>query len=92
MIPDESQFEVPIPKLDQCLWAVTSNARKLAEEDQLDPKPAKLERHLSCGQQHAGKFGQILDVYRSTLPLCVVEILFISNNLKHLRSVSIITP
>jgi hypothetical protein len=79
---------VSVPKLDQSLWAVTGNARKLAKEDQLDPKLAKLKSHLSCGQKHMGVFGQILDIHHSTLPLCVVELLFFSNNLKNLRSVS----
>jgi hypothetical protein len=42
--------EVSIPKLDQSFWAVTGNARKLAKEDQLDLKPAKIESHLSYSQ------------------------------------------
>jgi hypothetical protein len=79
---------VSVPKLDQSLWAVTGNVHKLAKEDQLDLKPAKLKSHLLCSQKHTDVFGQILDIHCSTLLLCVVELLFFNNNLKNLRSVS----
>lgn len=77
-----------VPKLDQSLWTVTGNARKLAEENQLDPRPTKRESHLPSSQKHAGEFGQILDIHRSILPLYVIELLFICNHLENLKSVS----
>jgi hypothetical protein len=90
VIPDQSQLEVSVPKLDQRLRTVTRDTYKLAEEEQLDPKPAKRKGHLPRGQQHAGELGQIFNVYRRALALCVVELLLFGNNFDNLRHVSII--
>jgi hypothetical protein len=85
-VPDQGQVEVSIAEFDEGLWPVARDARKLAEEDLLDSKPADLEGHLRRGQKHAGKLGEVLDVHRRTLPLGIVEFLLLGHDLDYLGS------
>jgi hypothetical protein len=72
-------------KVHQRLWSVARDARKLAEEDQLDTEPANLECHLRRSQEDASKLGEVLDVYSRTLALAIAQTLLFSDNLDHLR-------
>jgi hypothetical protein len=56
-------------KVYQRLWSVARDARKLAEEDQLDLEPANLECYLRRSQEDASKLGEVLDVHSRTLAL-----------------------
>jgi hypothetical protein len=67
------------------LWSVARDACKLAEEDQLDAKPADLECHPRCSWKHASKLGEVLDVRSRTLALCVTQILHLLHNPDYLR-------
>jgi hypothetical protein len=75
-----------ITKSQKGFRSIARHTGQLAEENQLNSKPANLECHLRRGQKHTCVFGKIVDVHNRTLPLVVDKALFQNHNLDHLQS------
>lgn len=75
-----------IAKLNQSFRAIARYARQLTPEDELDSKPTNFETHLRRRQKYTGEFCEIVDIYRSTLPLVIDQALLQSHDLNHLQS------